>query len=366
MKNIILFAYCLFFSQITFTQSVWPGDVNNNGVVNEVDLLYLGLAFGETGTPRATVDSSWTAQEIVTNWTGNFPEGINFAYADCNGDGIINEADADVIERNYLQTNDVPSIPDEILEAIAGEDPEITFLTQDLIVPEGGSIDLDIGLGTADIGVDSILGLAFTIKVDPLLFQGNRIQFKFDKNSWLNPDDEFSLTKKLKQNPKENGLFTLAFVRKNKMPVSGFGSLGTISFVVETDITALIIANDNFTVEIDSVIMVDEGLEQLPALGGSINLQLEELIDSTTSTYNPILDEIKVFPNPTSGWILVKTANIQTEHFEVYNTLGQKIFSQQGTANNFQSLDLQHIPKGSYWLRCYTEYGLKQEHIQKF
>lgn len=370
MKNIFLFAFCsLFFSQTFFAQTVWPGDVNNNGIVNEVDLLYLGLAFGESGANRTAIDSSWAAQGIIENWAGNFPNGLNFAYADCNGDGVVSEADAYVIEKNYLETHDdVPLMPDDVLAGVNGEDPKIIFLDTDLVVPEGGTIDLPISLGTADIPVDSILGLAFTIKVDPELFQGNRIKFKFDKDSWLNPDDEVSITKFLKNNPKDNGRFTVAFTRKDKMPVADFGSIGTVSFVLETDIIELLVNNnDSLEVVVDSVIMTDENLEPLPAIGASINLQLEELIDSTTtSTYNPILDKIKVFPNPTSGWLLVKTANIQTENFEVLNTLGQVIFSQKGTTNNFQSLDLQHIPQGSYWLRFYTEYGLKHEHIQKF
>ena len=368
MKNIVLIAVCsLFFSQTFFAQTVRPGDVNNNGIVNEFDLLYLGLAFGEAGTARATIDSNWTAQTIIENWTGSFPNGLNFVYADCNGDGMVSEADADVIEKNYLLShNDVPFIPDDVLAGVAGEDPKIVFLTEDLVVPEGGSIDLDVGLGSANIPVDSILGLAFTIKVNPELFQGNRIQFKFEKDSWLGADDAVSITKNLKQNPKANGRFTVAFTRTDKMPVADFGLIGTVSFVLESDVINLLMT-DSLQVQIDSVIITDDNLEPLPAIGNSINLQLEELIDSTTtSTYNPILEQIKVFPNPTSGWLLIKTANIQTAYFEVLNTLGQVVLHQKGTTDNFQSLDLRPFPQGSYWLRFYTEYGLKQEHIQKF
>lgn len=369
MKKLFVLALCsLFFSQTFIAQTVWPGDVNNNGIVNEVDLLYLGLAFGETGASRGEVDTTWTAQTIIDNWANDFPNGVNFVYADCNGDGIVNELDADVIEQNYLETHtDVTFIPDELIEAVSGEDPKIVFLTQDLIVPEGGSIDLDIGLGTAEIPVDSILGLAFTIRVNPILFRGNQTQFKFDKDSWLSPDDEGSISRNLKKNPKENGLFTLAFTRTDKMPVADFGSIGTVSFVVESDVIDFLVENnDSLEVTIDSVIITDDNLEQLPVLGNSINLQLEELIESTTSTYNPVLDNIKTYPNPTAGWVLVKTGNIQLEHFELFNTLGQRVFSQQGQTQHFQSLDLRILPNGTYWLRMVTEYGIKQVPIHKF
>ncbi len=369
MKKLFLFTFCsLFFHQTVFTQTVWPGDVNNNGIVNEVDLLYLGFAFGETGTPRTEIDTNWTAQTIIENWEGEFSNGVNFAYADCNGDGIVDVLDADVVEKNYLETHGT-LIPDDIVEGVLGEDPRIVFPQQDLIIPQGSSsIDVDIGLGTAEIPVDSILGLAFTIRVNPELFVGNQTQFKLDKDSWLNPDDEFSISKNLKKNPRENGLFTFVYTRTDKMPVANFGSIGTISFVVESDVVDLLVNNnDSLEVVIDSVIITDDNLEPLPVLGNSINLQVEELIDSTTtSTYHPILDNIKVYPNPTSGWLLVKTGNIQLEYFELFNMLGQAVLSQKGEPENFQSLDLGSLPTGTYLLRMVTEHGIKLEHIQKF
>ena len=33
----------------TTAQSVYPGDINHNGLVNGVDLLYWGVAFGQKG-----------------------------------------------------------------------------------------------------------------------------------------------------------------------------------------------------------------------------------------------------------------------------------------------------------------------------
>jgi len=367
-KSIFAFAFfSLFFFKTLASQTVWPGDVNNNGLVSELDLLYLGIAFGETGPARASTDSSWTAQNIEGSWSGSFPNGINFAYADCNGDGKVDEADADIIEKNFLETHDdVPFIPDEVIQAEAGEDPSILFLSEDLIVPEGGSIDLDLALGSLDIPVDSILGLAFTIKVNPLLFQGNRTQFKFDENSWLNPDDELSISKNLKRNPKENGRFTVAFTRKDKMPVAGFGSLGTISFVLETDIINLLIAGeDSLKVSIDSVFMTDDGLEQLPVLGNSINLQLEELTDNVTSVEDQKEQKIKLYPNPVADWILIQSDQEPIIFIEFINVLGQTLLEQEGKAAQFQSLDLRRYPKGNYWLRIYTESGILQKHIQK-
>jgi len=50
-RSLIFWGIFLFFSTVQ-AQSVYPGDVNNNGVVNGSDLLLIGEAFGTTGPPR--------------------------------------------------------------------------------------------------------------------------------------------------------------------------------------------------------------------------------------------------------------------------------------------------------------------------
>jgi len=67
----------LFLSNRTATHAqVWPGDVNNNGIVNHVDLIYLGEIFFQTGPPRffpeqgifweeKLINAPWGSSEIV-------------------------------------------------------------------------------------------------------------------------------------------------------------------------------------------------------------------------------------------------------------------------------------------------------------
>lgn len=42
--------------------------MNNNGIVNKIDLLYLGFAFGETGTARTALGGTWEANDLPTEW----------------------------------------------------------------------------------------------------------------------------------------------------------------------------------------------------------------------------------------------------------------------------------------------------------
>ena len=83
---------------------VWPGDMNNDGVVNHYDVLALGFAFGETGAERLNASINWEAQ-ACESWEGMQANGVNFKHADANGNGLVDENDADAIDANYGQTH---------------------------------------------------------------------------------------------------------------------------------------------------------------------------------------------------------------------------------------------------------------------
>jgi hypothetical protein len=82
---------------------VWPGDTNNDGVVNQADVLPLGLYWGRTGPIRPGASVSWTRQ-LCPPWT---PQ--NATYADATGDGNVNQADVLPIGINWGRTH--TSIP---------------------------------------------------------------------------------------------------------------------------------------------------------------------------------------------------------------------------------------------------------------
>ena len=75
---------------------VWPGDTNNDGIVNDEDKTLITEFFGVTGTPRSDAgDISWKAH-IAKPW-----ENILATFADANGDGKVDQADNNVIGVNY-------------------------------------------------------------------------------------------------------------------------------------------------------------------------------------------------------------------------------------------------------------------------
>jgi hypothetical protein len=87
---------------------VWPGDADNNGVVNSLDynLVLTAINPSVQGNARATVDqgNTYTAKPAPAAWAGS-TLGTNNRYIDCNGDGFITISDLIAVLNNFGQTH---------------------------------------------------------------------------------------------------------------------------------------------------------------------------------------------------------------------------------------------------------------------
>jgi len=283
------------------------------------------------------------------------------AYADCNGDGIVDEADAKVIESNRSNThNDVLFVADEILEAFPEVNPQFAFLPDTLLVAPSALGEFQISLASNDEPIEEILGVAFTLNYDPRFFQANSVNFDLFGSAWITPFERESTSLILK-NP-EAGKLTVSTMITDRQPVSGGGFIGTVSFVIIEDAIDLLVATDTVTIKIDSITVFKENLEKVPVAGATAVIEIE---GRTTSTHHPILDNLEFYPNPNNGWILLRTNDIEVERVEVLNGLGQRCYQKKLNKNTFHSLDLQELPRGVYWLRMITEYGTRSVPIQR-
>jgi hypothetical protein len=76
---------------------VWPGDTNNDGIVDILDVLPLGVYFGETGSDR------WDRSLSFTPKAGGWFDVMEAMYADATGDGVVNQNDLLPIGYNFGQ-----------------------------------------------------------------------------------------------------------------------------------------------------------------------------------------------------------------------------------------------------------------------
>jgi len=86
----------------TVTQSgvtCWLADTNNDGIVNQADILPIGLYWGRTGPSCPNCSMSWVPR-CCPPWTP-----IGATCADTNCDGVINQADVLLIGLNWGKTH---------------------------------------------------------------------------------------------------------------------------------------------------------------------------------------------------------------------------------------------------------------------
>ena len=82
--------------------SVYPGDTDNNGIVNELDVLPIGIYFHKTGPSASDVSYAWETRTVTDIWDDPLA-----CYADVNGDGNVDEVDVVGIGVNWGNVHDV-------------------------------------------------------------------------------------------------------------------------------------------------------------------------------------------------------------------------------------------------------------------
>jgi len=82
---------------------VYPGDTDNNGLVDAADILPIGVYFLQSGNPRPNGSLAWIGQDVL-KWS---PEEASFADAD--GDGLIDETDVIALGVNWGNVHYYPS-----------------------------------------------------------------------------------------------------------------------------------------------------------------------------------------------------------------------------------------------------------------
>ena len=93
-----------------------------------------------------------------------------------------------------------------------------------------------------------------------------------------------------------------------------------------------------------------------------INIQQQSI--TTGLDDNNVLIDIKVFPNPTSGNIMINLGSeLICGQLSVYNSLGIKLH--QNNIRNSQTINLTDYPSGIYYLQIITDFGIINKSILK-
>ena len=130
--------------------NVWPGDTNNDGLVEEADVLPLGLYYGNTGPARGA--DAVFAGVLVLPW--NTPAAT---YADADGSGGINEQDLLPIGQHFGKSHGQAT-------ALSAREPAIRLRLPAL--SQGAEVILRLEAAKA---LEGLLGVSFDLQVPRVL-----------------------------------------------------------------------------------------------------------------------------------------------------------------------------------------------------
>ena len=337
---------------VTVTTPVWPGDADNNHLVDNTDLLPIGLGYGSSGTTRPSANIVWHPQASI-DWSrvfSSYSPVLNYKYADCNGDGIINAADTAAIIQNFSLTH---AKTGGSIEQWRSGAPIIRPLFSIDTLHTGDILRVDFVLGDSNISANHIYGLAFTYNFDAIVVDSSLTAVTWT-NSWLGSSaDKINIGK----TSGGQGQMKIAMTRIDHTSRSGSGTIGYASFKITTDNLSGTIQGPKYTNIgfISDVRVIDTAGILIPVNAG---------IDSNKIFVYPNgiseIDQknIRIVPNPATSRIMVSAAQNITE-VNMMDVDGEVIFSNINIGRKSLNIDISTYADGLYLVRVKTEEGAK-------
>ncbi len=335
--------------------AVWPGDADNNGVVNITDIFPIGISYNVSGPIRVDYSPLWINQYSYP-WNDSISIlSLNNAMVDCNGDGIINEFDADLILINYQLTHSKSSSNNS---SSVNSVPIFLSTSVDTIVM-GDTIHLDVVLGEISNPIDSIYGIAFSVNFDESFLDTitNYVKFTKKPTSWFDTSgfESFNIQKKT------SGKLNIGICRKVKHNTSGFGIIGHLEVVTADDISAKTFGIlDSIHFEISDITAITYHLDTLNIIPENKTIYLTD--NSTNIHQKNKSPKLNIFPNPTQHSLTVKSDEI-IQKIEVYDAIGNMVLS--SNKSDINQLDVSILLPGHYVIKVTFDNITKHIHFIK-
>ncbi|MES2836771.1 MAG: BspA family leucine-rich repeat surface protein [Bacteroidota bacterium] len=315
---------------------VWPGDANDDFVANNFDVLNIGLAYGATSYTRNLASNNWIAQPS-RNWLQS-TNGVDYKFADCDGNGIINHDDIQVIRLNYGLTHSKSDFTKS-----TDSDPIFSLQFIADTIENASDAVVKINLGDATIPANNVYGIAFSINYDSQYIKENSCYTSFN-NTWLGDINTNLIT--LDKDEYLNSVIHVALTRKNHTNVSGDGEIGEFRFKTKDVITG---AND-LNITISNVKLIDN-------TGFVINVQTQNDVvvvkDKLLSVNEKLLNKntIRIYPNPNNGIFTLSASNtLHNATVKITNVSGQLISESSINNNSTFNFDLSENANGFYFV----------------
>ena len=318
-------------------EEVWPGDANVDNVVSNYDLLNIGIAYGFQGIARNNQGNEWEGVPAKP-WNQFFEDGVNYAHADANGDGLVDVNDRAALEQNYRLTHG-PVQPFSPLPGTDIDPPIFVELPNDGNLPNGLDFTAPVVLGSPNEPVYDIYGIAFTIEFDPSVIDPSSLRISYP-SGWFGTQNEDMIT--FDRTFAEEGRIEVAITRTNQTNVSGYGVVALLSGIID-DIAGRSIS----AIRIKNVYGINAHQKPTPFRTPTQLLQVKTNVEEVGKL--DVRLSLRLIPNPTSDWVLVYTKyKLPIHAIEVLDANGKPVGK---NAVETDRISLEGLPQGVYMLR---------------
>ncbi len=326
-------------------QCVWPGDANYDGLVDNNDLLAIGLGYDTTGYARINPTINFVPQ-YCQSWADTLIGAINYKHVDCNGDGTISANDTSAIMLNY-----------SLIHARGGsggiwkiDAPALYIKTSPDTIADGQILTATLSLGNAAMPVANVYALAFTYNFDPLVVDTTDVQLNFG-NSWLfGTGDHINISK----NFYHQGQIQAAATRIDHINRSGYGAIATVSMKITTgNINGKNLQYYFMNNFISKLTVIDNEGHILVVNAGTDSA----VVSYTPTGISPVKNAdagIQIFPNPASDQLNILSGRSEIEEVTIVDLPGQQVIHQNRKAGNYSVIDIAELSAGVYLINLKT------------
>ncbi|MCC6691105.1 MAG: T9SS type A sorting domain-containing protein [Bacteroidia bacterium] len=343
---------------------VWPGDANRDLVVNNNDLLAVGIGFGAKGYLR-----SWSLNFSTYNWVGQIcadwgkklSNGTDYKNVATTGLPEIGAWDTVAIIKNYSLTHALKLAKPEYVTGL----PDLTYTIPVDTTLAGTTIKVPIVLGSSTNPANNIYGLAFSITYDPKIVDTTKLSLSL-AGSWLgtNGTNLIYITK----NFGSMGRMDIGITRTDHQNISGFGTIGDLSITMRDNIQLKVAETFAKTLTLDAVQIkaIDKDENLIPLNAVSDDVVVVNANPLSINRYKANVD-VRVYPNPASGLINIALGTADVKELKLVNIIGETVWQQNNNFGNKIAIDAQTLPAGTYYLSVTTsqERVIKQVNVIK-
>lgn len=348
-----------FYVEDTCLVAIWPGDCDNDGNVDVWDIIPIGITYGSgPGPVRNYADNMAWEEQYVESW-GPVKIFLNdAAHIDANGDGWIDEGDAEVIDSNYNFTHNRSAGSRDIQDE---NDPLFYIdMVQDSVLP-GDTLEALVRIGSDIQEISNFFSLAYRVNFNPDYIQDGSVEVEYNNSLLGEYNQDFIALHKIDD---DGGLIDIGMTRINYSNISGHGDLAKIIAIIDDDI-----GGGRDEVDLASITF---GVSEIDAFSNNqseLGLNNKDTVVNTAVIYG-LLDQVKEYqllkanisPNPSNGVITITLSQNTTSDIRVYDAVGRLVISDR-VEGNISKLDISALDNGIYMVIIDSEKGVVQERL---